>query len=140
MKHKLSAQANYIGHRDLHTRAQEDARRMRLCVKLMGLIQEEFYSSEYSDYHKTKHWFEDVPEHPGLSSWESRVLGENFDDYFKKYPLIYKRVLNGEGVFNREGREDDKQIIAMNIGYINHVRARKLLFKIMESEIEGWWD
>jgi hypothetical protein len=140
MKHKLSAQANYIGHRDLHTRAQEDARRMRLCVKLMGLIQEEFYSSEYLDYHKTKHWFEDVPEHPGLSSWESRILGENFDDYFKKYPLIYKKVLNGEGVFNREGREDDKQIIAMNIGYINHVRARKLLFKIMESEIEGWWD
>ena len=140
MKHKLSAQADYIGGRDLHTQAQENARKMKLCVKLMGLIQEEFYSSEYSDYHKTKHWFEDVPEQPNVSSWESRLLEENFDDYFKKYPLIYKRVLNGEGVFGREGREDDKQIIAMNIGYINHVRARKLLFKIMEENIEGWWD
>ena len=140
MKHKLSAQSDYIGGRDLHTQAQENARKMKLCVKLMGLIQEEFYSSEYSDYHKTKHWFEDVPEQPDVSSWESRLLEENFDDYFKKYPLIYKRVLNGEGVFGREGREDDKQIIAMNIGYINHIRARKLLFKIMESEIEKWWD
>ncbi len=33
-------------------------KRMRLCVKLMKLVQDEFYSSEYSDYHKTKHWFE----------------------------------------------------------------------------------
>jgi hypothetical protein len=139
MKHKLSAQADYIGGRDLHTRAQLDAKRMRLCVKLMSLVQDEFYSSEYSDYHKTKHWFEPIPE-TTLSSWESRTLEENFDDYFKKYPLIYKRVLNGEGIFGREGRENDKQVIAMNIGYINHDRARKLLFKIMEENIEGWWD
>jgi hypothetical protein len=140
MKHKLSAQAYYIGDRDLHTRAQQDARRMRLCMKLMDLIQNEFYSYEYSDYHKNKHWFEDVPDKPGYSSWESRTLEENFDDYFKKYPLIYKRVLNGEGVFSREDREDDKQIIAMNISHINHDRAKKLLFKIMEENIEKWWD
>ena len=138
MKHKLSAQADYIGNRDRHTRAQLDAKRMRLCVKLMGLVQDEFYSSEYSDYHKTKHWFEPVEGKEGYSSWESRLLEENFDDYFKKYPLIYKRVLNGEGIFDREGREDDKQIIAMNIGHINHDRARKLLFKIMEENIEIW--
>jgi hypothetical protein len=28
----------------------------------------------------------------------------------------------------------------MNIAYLNHDRARKLLFKIMEENIEGWWD
>jgi hypothetical protein len=106
----------------------------------MKLVQEDTYSSEYFDYHKTKHWFEDIEDKPGLSSWESRLLEENFDDYFKKYPLIYNRVLNGEGVFKRQGREDNKQIIAMNIAHINHDRARKLLFKIMEEEIEKWWD
>jgi hypothetical protein len=144
MKHKISTQANYIGKNDRHTRAQLDVKRMRLCVKLMGLVQDEFYSSEYSDYHKTKHWFEPVEGKGGYSSWESRLLEENFDDYFKKYPLIHKRVLNGEGVFSLEDRvnvsTDTKQRIAMNIGHINHERARKLLFKIMESEIEKWWD
>jgi hypothetical protein len=144
MKHKLAGQADYIGRRDLHTRAQEDASKMRLCVKLMGLVQEEFYSSEYSDYHKTKHWFEDIEDKPGYSSWESRLLEEKFDDYFKKYPLIYKRVINGEGVFPLGDYDnvstDKKQRIAMNIGHINHDRAKKLLFKIMESEIEKWWD
>ena len=138
MKHKILAQADYVSDKDRHTRAQQYARDMRLCVKLMGLVQDEFYSSEYSDYHKTKHWFEDVPGKEGFSSWESKLLEENFDDYFKKYPLIYKRVLVGEGVFGREGREDDKQIIAMNIGHINHDRARKLLFKLMEQNIERW--
>jgi hypothetical protein len=113
---------------------------MMTCVRLMKLVQEEFYSSEYSDYHKTKHWFEDIEDKPGFSSWESKLLEENFDDYFKKYPLIHKRVLNGEGGFGREGRKDDKQIIAMNISHINHDRARKLLFKLMEENIERWWD
>ena len=140
MKHKLSAQSNYIGKRDLHTRAQLDAKRMRLCVKLMGLIQEEFYSLEYFDYHKTKHWFEELPDNPGFSSWESKQLEENFDDYFKKYPRIYKKVMNGEGIFRRDGRENDKKLIAMSIGNINHNRAKKLLFKIMEEHIEEWWD
>ena len=140
MMHKLKAQSKYIGEGNIHTRAKRDAEVMMTCVHLMKLIQDETYSSEYFDYHKTKHWFEDMPGKEGYSSWESKLLEENFDDYFKKYPLIYKRVLGGEGVFKREGREDDKQIIAMNIGYINHERASKLLFKMMEQNIQKWWD
>jgi hypothetical protein len=139
-KHKLKAQSKYIGSRDLHVTAKRDAEVMMTCVRLMKLVQDEHYSSEYTDFHKTKHWFEDVSDKPGYVSWESKLMKENFDDYFKKYPLIHKRVINGEGVFGREGREDDKQIIAMNIAHINHDRARKLLFKIMEENIEGWWD
>jgi hypothetical protein len=140
MKHKIKAQSKYIGERDIHTRAKRDAEIMMTCVRLMEKVQDDYYSSEYSDYHKTKHWFEDVPGKEGLSSWESRLMEENFDDFFKKYPLIHKRVLKGEGPFKREGREDDKQIIAMNIGHINHDRANKLLFKLMEENIQRWWD
>lgn len=143
MKHKLKAQSKYIGERDIHTRAKRDAEIMMTCVRLMEKIQGEWYPMEYMDYHKTKHWFEPCEDREGYSTWESRELSENFDEYFAKYPLIYKRVLNGEGDFGREGREgheDDKQIIAMNISHINHKRARKLLFKIMEENIEGWWD
>lgn len=139
LKHKLSAQANYIGRRDIHTRAQQDARRMRLCVSLIGKIQDEYYSMEYMDYHKTKHWFEPCEGKEGFSTCESEELEENFDDYFQKYPLIHKRVLNGEGIFKPEGPED-KQRIAMSIAHINQDRAHKLLFKIMEENILGWWD
>lgn len=140
LKHKLKAQAKYIGDNDRHTRAQQDARRMRLCIKLMQKIQDDDYAMEYMDYHKDRIWFTDCEDRPDSSLMNSEQVWEKFDDYFKKYPLIYKRVMNGEGVYRREGREDDKQIIAMNIAKINQDRAHKLLFKIMEENILGWWD
>ena len=146
IKHKLKAQANYIGRRDFHTRAQIDAKRMRICVKLIEACQEEPYSSEYMDYHKDRVWFTDVEDRPGNSLYNSEEVWEKYDDYFKKYPLVYKKVLANKelqlfGIKARDGETevDAKQRIAMNIGYHNHNRARKLLFKIMEENIEGWW-
>jgi hypothetical protein len=142
LQHKLTAQANYIGDRDFHTRAQQDARRMRLCVSLIKKVQEEDYTLEYMDYAKDRHWFTDCEDRPGSSLWNSEKVWEKYDEYFKKYPLIYKKVMKGEGVFTLDGRSeaDIKRVIAMNIAHLNHDRARKLLFKIMEENIEGWWD
>tara|TARA_R110000822_G_C15271800_1_gene489286 strand:- start:361 stop:996 length:636 start_codon:yes stop_codon:yes gene_type:complete len=140
MMHKIKAQSKYIGERDIHTRAKRDAEIMMTCVRLMEKAQDEFYNSEYIDYHKTKHWFEPCGGKEGCSTWESKELEENFDDYFKKYPLIYKRVLAGEGPFQPLESGDSKVRVAMNIAHINHDRARKLLFKIMEKNIERWWD
>ena len=139
MMHKIKAQSKYIGERDIHTRAKRDAEVMMTCVRLIEKVQDEWYNMEYMDYHKEKHWFEPCEDKPDFSTWESKELEENFDDYFAKYPLIYKRVMNGEGIF-KLGDTNDKQKIAMNIAHINHDRARKLLFKIIEQHIERWWD
>jgi hypothetical protein len=141
MIHKIKAQSKYIGERNIHTRAKRDSEVMMTCVRLMEKVQDEFYSSEYNDYHKTKHWFEPADKE-GYSTLESRILEEDFDGYIKKYPLIEKRVITGEGIFSLDGEDslEIKQKIAMNIGQINHNRARKLLFKLMEQNIEKWWD
>jgi hypothetical protein len=141
MIHKIKAQSKYIGERNIHTRAKRDSEVMMTCVRLMEKVQDEFYSSEYNDYHKTKHWFEPADKE-GYSTLESRILEEDFDGYIKKYPLIEKRVMTGEGIFSLDGKDslEIKQKIAMNIGQINHNRARKLLFKLMEQNIEKWWD
>jgi len=141
MIHKIKAQSKYIGERNIHTRAKRDSEVMMTCVRLIEKVQDEFYSSEYNDYHKTKHWFEPADKE-GYSTLESRILEEDFDGYIKKYPLIEKRVITGEGIFSLDGEDslEIKQKIAMNIGQINHNRARKLLFKLMEQNIEKWWD
>jgi hypothetical protein len=70
-----------------------------------------------------------------------KTESERFDEYFKKYPLVYKKILADKNlqVFCIED-ENYKQRIAMNIGRYNHKKARKLLFLIMEENIEGWWD
>ena len=141
LQHKLKAQSKYIGDRGIHVSSERDAEIMMTCVRLIDKVSEEFYSSEYSDYHKSKHWFT-PDEKEGYSIWNSRTLEENFNDYFKKYPLIYKRVMNGEGPFTLDGTdsEDIKQRVAMNIGHINEKRAHDLLFKIMNENINKWWD
>ena len=142
LKHKLKAQAKYIGDRDRHTRAKLDAKRIRLCVKLIEKIQDESYQMEYMNYHKDKHWFEPCKDKEGYSTWKSENVWENYDEFFKKYPLVYKKVLKGVGPFTLNGRDeaDIKAIIAMNIAHINQDRVKKLLFKILEENIRGWWD
>jgi hypothetical protein len=147
MKNKLRWQAKYIGDRDWHTRAELDARRMRLCANLIDKVQDEFYSSEYMDYHESDFNWLDIPDRPNDKQLEMHTTSERFDEFFEKYPLVYKKVLADKKlqIFSIEPREgetetDAKQRIAMNMGYYNHNRARKLLFKIMEENIEGWWD
>jgi len=142
LQHKLVAQANYIGDRDFHTRAQLDAKRMRLCVKLIKKVQEEDYTMEYMDYAKDRVWFTPCEDRPGSSQYNSEEVWEKYDEYFAKYPLVYKKVLKGEGVFTLNGRDesDMKRVIAMNIAHINQDRVKKLLFKILEENIRGWWD
>lgn len=142
MAHKIEAQSKYIGGRDIHVSAKRDAEIMMTCVRLIKLINDEFYSSEYFDYFKFKTWFEPADDIEGCSTWESRTLEERFNVYFKKYPLIYNRVLKGEGPFSIDVKNPGNTIesIAMNIAHINHNRAMRLLFKIMEEHIQGWWD
>lgn len=142
LKHKLKAQSHYIGVRDIHTTAQQDARNMRICVNLIDKIQDDFYQMENSDYLEDRHWFEKCKDTPGYSTWESEILSETFDEYFKKYPLILKRVEKGEGVFNidRKDQQEAKKAKAMNIGNINQKRAHTLLFKILQNNVDKWWD
>jgi hypothetical protein len=142
LEHKLKLQSKGISRRDIHLNAKRDSEIMMTCVRLMERLREEYYRMEYTDYHESKYWFEEIKDKPGYSSWKSKIESEKFDDYFKNYPLIYKKVLNGEGVFNIEDKNEyeRKQKIAMNIGIYNHERAHKLLFKLLEENIQKWWD
>jgi len=142
IKHKLKAQAKLTQEKNFHTHSRQNAKRMRICVKLIQLCQDETYAREYMDYHKNRVWFTPCNDGTGSSLYNSEEVWEKYDEYFKKYPLIYKRVMKGDGPFTLNGRDESemKRTIAMNIGHINQDRARKLLFKIIEENIQGWWD
>jgi len=137
---KLKNQSNYIGKRDYHTRAKRDAEVMMTCVRLLEKVKVEEYGIEYLDYEVSDWNFVPCKDNPGYSTLEVDRISENFDDYFKKYPRQYKRVMNGEvSRFNRPVNKD-KHSIAMEIAHENHERARRLLFKLLEQNIEKWWD
>jgi hypothetical protein len=140
LQHKLKAQSKEIGGKDRHTRAQYDSKKMNLCVNLIQKLQDDFYEMEYMDYAKNRHWFEPCNDGTGNSTWESENIWEEYDQYFRKYPNIHRRVLNGEGFAPIKGREDDKHFVAMSIAHMNQDRAHKLLFKILERDVQKWWD
>lgn len=142
LKFKLQNQAKYIGDQDRHTRAKRDAEIMRTCVRLIEKVQDEYYSMEYMDYEDRIFDFILSPTEPEVYELHTETKSENYNAYHKKYPLVYKRVLNGEGPFDIKDRDKEsiKRAIAMNIGHINHSRAKKLLFTLLEHNIEKWWD
>lgn len=137
LKFKLKNQAEYISYHDRHVSAKRDAEIMMLCVRLIEKIQDEYYQGEYMDYHESDlNWIESKS-HPDCYELDIVEKSERFDEYFKKYPRIYKQVMNAEKTpFVR----DSKQGIAINMAHINEDRAYRLLFKILEQNIRRWWD
>jgi hypothetical protein len=129
LKFKLKNQAEYIGYHDRHMSAKRDAEKMMLCVRLIEKVQDEYYGCEYQKYNDSELIFIDSEDYPGHYEIEIKEISECFDEYFKKYPRIYKQV-NG---INRHN-------IAFKIAQINQERAHKLLFKILEQNIRRWWD
>ena len=131
LKFKLKNQSEYIGYHDRHMSAKRDAEIMMLCVRLIEKVQDEYYGKEYLDYQKSEMDFIPSESYPGHYEMEITELSEHYDDYFKKYPLIYRLVpdLNAS-----------KDKIAFEIAKINEERAHKLLFKILEENIRRWWD
>lgn len=131
LKFKLKNQAEYIGYHDRHVNAKRDVEIMMLCVRLIEKIQEEFYGMEYLDYHESEIKFIDSESHPGSYKMLKTELSERYDEYFKKYPLIYRMIPDMNA---------SKSRIAFEIAKINEQRAYKLLFKILEQNIKRWWD
>jgi hypothetical protein len=131
LKFKLKNQAEYIGGKDRYIGAKRDAEIMMLCTRLIDKVQDEWYGREYLDYQKSEMKFTPSESHPGSYEMEFEELSEHYDDYFKKYPLIYRMVpdLNAS-----------KDRIAFQIAKINEERAHKLLFTILEQNIRRWWD
>jgi len=131
LKFKLKNQAKYIGGKNRHTTAKRDAEVMMLCVRLIDKVQNEYYGTEYFKYCESELKLIDSKSYPDYYELVGEIFSEDFDDYFKKYPLIYRMVPDLKA---------SKEKIAFQIAKINEERAHKLLFTILENNIRKWWD
>jgi len=133
LKFKLKNTADYTEQREGFVGYEHEVARMRLCIKLIECIQEQHYCTEYLDYHTST--FEFVPIRDTDScEMKSEIIEDNLDNYFKKYPLVYKRVVADFG-------SDSNRIrIAIHMGAENHRRAKQLLFDTLNKHIENWWE
>lgn len=140
LKHKLKIQGEYLGKMNRHTTAKRDAEIMSLVVKLIDKVKEGYYEMEWGEYEDSDFEFVSIP-NTEYSTIKTTLIEDRLDDYFKKYPIQYKKVMNGKiNHFHRPIEEKSREIIAMEIAQENHKRCKDLLFKIMNDNIECWWD
>jgi hypothetical protein len=129
--HKLEKQAKYIRERDRHTRSKRDAEKMLLCARLARIQQEELYWYEPMEYLDQDIKFVPTDETEKWFTMESTTTRDELIDYFYKYRRQHKLI---------NKTDKDTKRIAIEIARNNQERSRKLLFKIMEENIGGWWD
>ena len=142
LQFKLEQQAYGIGSRDRHESTQREVELMLLCSRLCWLQQDNSYETEYLEYIDSEFEFVPTDDTRKWYTMESTVLRNDLDDYFKRYPRQYKRVINGELLdwIGKPTDVTDKQRIALCIAYENQQRSKRLLFKILQQRLDYWWD
>jgi hypothetical protein len=129
--HKLEKQAKYIRERDWHTRAKREAEKMLLCARLARIQQEDLYQFEFMEYLDQDFEFVPTDETKKYFTMKSTTTRDDLIDYLYKYRRQHKLI-------DKTGKDNHR--IALEIARNNQERSRKLLFKIMEENIDGWWD
>jgi len=139
---KLRNQAKYIGNKNRHTTSKENARDMLICADLIAKIKEGYYDGEYMDYHKSEFEFLPLDDKPGFCELKINTISEDFEVYFKKYPLWKKRAIDfikeNQSRFTKD--HNDNKLVAMVMGDLRQEKARRLIFNIMSNKINCWWD
>lgn len=135
LEFKLNRTANYIEKHERFVGWEFVVRDIRLCVKLLNRFREEYYCVEYLNYYNSNINFEPCNDSKDRFKMVETNITENFQEYFDKYPRIYKQVIR-----DSEDSLDDLKLIAIKIAHINEERCKKLVFKILEEKIENWWD
>jgi len=138
LKFKIEKTAEYTERRKWFVGWEIEVSRMRTCVELINRIQNDYYGVEYLDYQESTHEFieSDLMGKEGeiLYEMKSEIVSENFDNYFKKYGSTYKKVVK------KYGETLPKNSLALRMSNMNHQKAKKLLFNILEKHIESWWE
>jgi hypothetical protein len=130
-KFKLRNQAEHIGGNNRHLRAKRDAEIMLLCCRLIDKVNNEDYINESHECQQAEFNVEDN------GYLKVKVLHEDYTEFFKKYRKSRKQVMSmKKPIVNT----DTDYGVALSIGILNHNRAKKLLFSILEKNISLWWD
>jgi hypothetical protein len=113
----------------------ENLGRMKICIELIERLKTNYYETEAWDYLETKFEMEQIPGGK-LKSLKVATIRDNLDDYFRLYKSDYRKAIKKILPNQTTSREQ----IAMYMEQIRHQKAKSLLFKLLDSRIEYWWD
>lgn len=123
-----------------HVGSENTVMRMKTVLNLMKKVKDGDYGIEYLDYQDSEINFIPTDETEKWFEMKKTVKKDNLDEFFKKYKNKHQRILNGKiKLVQRPIEEKDRETIAFEISHYNEDRARKILFKLLDSNISGWW-
>jgi hypothetical protein len=116
---KLKMMSKYNSKYGNHVGDERNVERMNTCIKLIDkIINDTPYHSEYQEYYDY-----DIKNPERLS------------EYFKKYPNDYKRCTKRYKKY-----KNNDFITAIIMAAIREEKANKILFTILERNLQGWWN
>jgi hypothetical protein len=122
-----------------HSGVDINNRDMTIVLNLIDKVKNEYYNTEYFDYYESTFDFVEVDrkDEKGGKLYEvkSDMISENLDDYLNIYKNSTRIVKN-----KFKDEELDKTMIPHRVGAHNHIKAVKLLHKILEQKMDHWWD
>lgn len=135
VKFKISDMAKTHGSRMPYVGYERNVEIMNLIVRLIEKFESETYLHEYYDYVEDKVWFEKIE---GTDNYEmkSETLMDNLDEYFKKYPLLKKQA--EQHLIYKQN--PDRVTLAISMGMIEHEKAKRLIFELLNRNVNKWWE
>jgi hypothetical protein len=131
LQFKIKNTSKYINKHRRYEGYERDVEIINTCVNLIDKIISIYYEVEYQDYYKTKFLFKPILG-TTKSLLEDTIVENNLQKYFGKYPNDCRRA---------KGDIKSKEVsLALTISMQRHERAIKLLFILIERNIQKWWD
>lgn len=125
LKFKIQCTSKYINLHKRYEGYERDVERMNLCIKLIDKYLSSDYEVEYQDYYNDQHSFSFI--YKGGSEFN------NLKEYFSKYPNTYRKIYNK---YPNKGEIHN----ALMLGSYRQNRVKELIFKLLNNNIEKWWD
>lgn len=150
LKTKILTQRKYLVENYRHTSIPQVNRDMTTCLNLIERFQKSHYEIEQFDFIEYDSNFVKVDgesdEGEDVYTLNSKVIRDDLLGYLNKYPKERDKAIKemksernedlGDYVDNSESR----QKLALHLSRKMHEKCRKLIFRIMDEKIEGWWD
>ena len=159
LRFKIQNTCNYIREKKRHEDWEMDVKYMEIALNLIDRLWPDesstidSYESEYSTYHVSKYSFVDIDpteqkeivdafgtEAEGSKKMEVEEISERFDEFFGKNKLMHKKAIEYLKTAKGWAEPYGKFTQALVLSRLKHEKAKKLLFNILFTKIEGWWD
>jgi hypothetical protein len=121
LEFKLTNMAKYFRKRDFFVGQIREAEKMELCVRLMKKVNEDFYSCEYQDVIEEKWGKQEMFVDPSTNYLEFKFIDKDYTE--EQLAEINTETSN-----------------LIKKCHLKQAKAQRILFALMERNINRWWD